>query len=137
MVDADLNCGFCDKVYIRRGALQKNIKAKHQDQRQPDQQDQGHLFPNIDIPEDVEHFPGGGDDTLIEAVEDYERQEAARDIEGQLNQICDSCTNSKNKEMRLGLKIKALENTNRCLIKQIKDQTNELTESRRLLAISA
>ena len=65
MEEGDLNCEFCDKVYIRKGALQNHFKAKHQDQRQPDHQDQGQLFHNIDIPEDIKDFPGGGDEMLI------------------------------------------------------------------------
>ena len=96
----ELNCEFCDKVYIRKGALQNHIRAKHQDQRQPCQQDQGQLFHNIDIPEDIAEFPGGGDETLIEAAEIYELEVAALEAEQQLNQHCDNCANSINIEKK-------------------------------------
>ena len=101
MVNVDLNCEFCDKVYIRKGALQNHIKSKHQDKRQPNQQDQGQIFQNIDIPED---FPGGEEEILIEAAESYELEEAARGVEEQLDQHCDNCANIRNIEKRLTLK---------------------------------
>ena len=98
MGENEMSCDFCSKVYIRKGALQKHIGAKHQAAQ--GEQDDGQLFQRLDIPEDIE-FPGG-DETLIEAAENVELMEAARAIEDQGN--CDNCANSITKERRLFLK---------------------------------
>ena len=96
IVESELRC---DKVYVRKGALHSHIKNKHKgEQRQPDQEDQGQLFLNIGIPEDLEDFPGPSDETMREASEAAEQAEAeAADPELQqtLNQPCDNCATAQ------------------------------------------
>ena len=140
----ELSCESCDKVYVRKGALQNHIKNKHQGgDIQPDQEDQGLLFQNIDIPDDMDEFPGPSDETMLEAAEAAEAtlaEAADADLENQLNKNCDNCDNCANSTSivkRLTLKLRALEKSKRCLHKQNKDQKNELDNCRRLLAITA
>ena len=134
----ELSCASCDKVYVRKGALQSHIKNKHQgDRRQPDQEDQGQLFHNIDIPDDMDEFPGPSDETMREAGEaadDMLAGDADAEVEQQLNLNCDNCANSTSIEKRLTLKVRALEKTKCCLQKKNKDQKNELDNCRKLLA---
>ena len=119
MPEGEISCTFCDKVYVRKGSLQKHIEAKHKEEsRQAAEQDQGQLFQQLDIPEDLDIFLGG-DEVLIEADEDFDNTETAR-VANLLVWDCDNCANSTSKEKRLMLKIKALENTKRCLQKKKK-----------------
>lgn len=73
----ELSCESCDKVYVRKSALLNHIRAKHQgEKRQPDHDDQGQLFQNINIPDNIEEFPGPSDETMREAAESAEAMEA-------------------------------------------------------------
>ena len=137
-------CESCDKVYIRKGALQNHIKNKHQGGNMPpDPEDQGILFQNMDIPDDMDEFPGPSNETMFEAAEAAEAalaEAADTDIEKLINitsDNCDNCANSTSIEKRLTLKLRALEKSKRCLYKQNKDLKNELDDCRRLLAITA
>ena len=76
MVESDITCNYSDKVYVRKGALQNHIKSKHKDEsRQAEDQDQNQLFQRLDIPEELDKFPGG-DEELILAAEAAEISEA-------------------------------------------------------------
>ena len=127
-----MSCEFCGKVYIRKGSLQKHIASKHQVERGQGEVD-GQLFGRIDIPEDIDEFPGG-DETIIEAAENVDLILAARSFEDKSS--CDSCANSLSKEKRMLQKLKSLENSKRFLHKKVKDQKNELDNTRLLLAQS-
>ena len=130
MGESEMSCDFCNKVYIRKSALQKHIAAKHQVEQ--GEQDDGQLFQRLDIPEDFEDldFPGG-DETLIEAAENVDLIEASRSIEDQGN--CNNCADSLTKERRMLLKLKSLESSKRFLHKKVKDKINELDNTRLLL----
>ena len=84
MTDSELSCEFCQKVYVKKGYLKNHIETKHQgEKRQTGQLAQDQLFQGIDIPEDMDMFPGG-DEALVEAAEENELVEAAREAEEQL-----------------------------------------------------
>ena len=59
MAEGDMSCEFCNKVYIRKGALMKHIAAKHNEERQNEVD--GQLFERLNIPEDICEFPGPDD----------------------------------------------------------------------------
>ena len=133
MGDSEMICNYCDKVYVRKGSLQKHIETKHKEESRQaqDEQDQGQLFQRLDIPENLENFPGGDED-LVAAAEDFENTQTDS-VDNQIIWDCDNCANSASREKRLMLKIKALESTKRFLQKKSKDQSNEISNCRKLL----
>ena len=97
-------------------------------------QDQGQLFQRLDIPIELDNFPGG-DEYLVEAAEVFEISEAARGVE-QLIWDCDNCANITSNEKQLLSRIKALEKTKQYLQKKTKDHINETSNCRTLLEVS-
>ena len=137
-----LKCQHCNKEYVRRGALEKHIKSKHNEQAAQVEQDKtrpeiGIEIPNVlrEIPNSRPYFaemeiPDDLDPALLEVAEDLELY----DLSEELDPSCKKCDDSYNMEKRFRKQIKALQNTKKILQRHSKDKDVELAASRELLA---